>query len=65
MIPFLPGLGWPQIIAAIFFLIGLALVLVSRSMRKKQPGGSPTELRLFVAGAAVCLVAAIVGWITL
>lgn len=65
MIPFLPGLGWPQIIAAIFFLTGLALVLVSRRMRKQQQDGNPTELRLFVAGAAVCLVAAVVGWITL
>lgn len=65
MIPFLPGLGWPQIIAAIFFLIGLVLVLVSRRMRKQQDGGSQTELRLFVAGSAVCLIAAVVGWITL
>lgn len=65
MITSLPVIGWAQILTGAVFLIGLALLLTSRLMRKRQNGGSPTELRLFVAGAALCLLASVFGWIAL
>lgn len=64
MIPFLPAIGWPQIVAAAVFLVGLVLVLLSRRMRKLERGG-PAELRLFVIGSGMCLVAAVAGWIAI
>lgn len=61
----LPALSWPLVAFGVLLVIGLGLVLTSRLMRKQQDGGSPTELRLFVAGSVICLLAALIGWFAL
>lgn len=61
---FLPALGWPHVIIGCLLLSGLILAGVSRRLRTRKRGGR-LELCLFVAGTALVVLAAVLGWLIL